>query len=47
MADIRSFDKNMDFINRHGIRHNETPGASYQDNGFWVRVFSCAKRIML
>ncbi len=37
---------NMDFINRHGIRHNETPGASYQDNGFWVRVFSRAQRIM-
>lgn len=36
----------MDFLNRNGIRHNETPGASYQDNGFWVRVFSCAKRIM-
>lgn len=37
---------NMDFINRYGIRHNETPGASYQDNGFWVRVFSRAQRIM-
>jgi glycosyltransferase involved in cell wall biosynthesis len=36
----------MDFINRYHIRHNETPGASYQDNGFWVRVFSRAKRIM-
>lgn len=24
-----------DFLNAHGIRHNETQGASFQDNGFF------------
>jgi len=24
-----------EFIKKNGIRHNETPGASFQDNGFW------------
>lgn len=35
------------FLEKHGIRHNETPGASYQDNGFWFRTFCCARRIYL
>ncbi len=35
-----------DFINKHGIRHNETPGASFQDNGFWFQTFCLAKRII-
>lgn len=29
------------------IRYNETPGASYQDNGFWFQTFYWAERIMV
>ena len=29
------------------IRHNETPGASFQDNGFWFQTFVYAKRGMI
>ena len=32
------------FLNEWNIRHNETPGASYQDNGFWFQTFMRAKR---
>ncbi len=35
-----------DFLLSGGIRHNETPGASFQDNGFWFKGFCLAKRIM-
>ncbi len=34
------------FLNEHHIRHNETPGASYQDNGFWFQTFLWANRVM-
>lgn len=34
------------FIEDNKIRHNETPGASYQDNGFWFQTISLAKRLM-
>ncbi|MCD7820979.1 MAG: glycosyltransferase [Clostridiales bacterium] len=34
----------LDFLNRWHIRHNETPGAIYQDNGFWFQTFCRAKR---
>ena len=34
----------LDFLNRWHIRHNETPGASYQDNGFWFQTFCRATR---
>ena len=34
------------FLLENGIRHNETPGASYQDNGFWFQTFLWAKRLM-
>lgn len=34
-----------DFIRKHNIRHHESPGASYQDNGFWFQTFCWAKRI--
>lgn len=34
----------LDFLNRWHIRHNETPGASYQDNGFWFQTFCRAER---
>lgn len=33
-----------DFIRRNRIRHNETPGAAYQDNGFWFQTFCLAHR---
>lgn len=32
------------FLVANKIRHNETPGASYQDNGFWFQVFSLGHR---
>lgn len=35
------------FIEEHHIRHNETPGASFQDNGFWFQTFVYAKRGMI
>lgn len=34
----------MDFIKKNEIRFNETPGASFQDNGFWFQTFALAKR---
>ncbi len=36
-----------DFIRQYNIRHNETPGASFQDNGFWFQTFIYAKRAMI
>lgn len=33
-----------DFLMRNNVVLNETPGASYQDNGFWIQVFTQAKR---
>lgn len=33
------------FLEENAIVHNETPGASYQDNGFWFKTFCCAKRV--
>ena len=32
------------FLQKFGIRHNETPGASYQDNGFFFQTFMFADR---
>ncbi|MGN0596903.1 MAG: glycosyltransferase family 2 protein [Ruminiclostridium sp.] len=34
-----------DFIRENNIRHNETPGASYQDNGFWFQTLTLAKSV--
>ena len=34
------------FLNENHIRYNETPGASFQDNGFWFQTFYWAKRAM-
>ena len=34
------------FLAENGIRHNETPGASYQDNGFWIQTMSLCNRAM-
>ena len=34
------------FIEEHRIRHNTTPGAAFQDNGFFWQTFMYAKRCM-
>lgn len=36
---------NKDFIRKAHILHNETPGASYQDNGFWFQTMVKAKSL--
>lgn len=33
------------FLLINNIRHNETLGASYQDNGFWFQTMATAKRV--
>ena len=35
------------FLNEKNIRHNETPGASFQDNGFYFQTFAYAQRAMI
>lgn len=35
------------FLDKFNIRHNETPGASFQDNGFWFQTFAFATRAMI
>ena len=32
------------FLIDNNIRHNETPGASFQDNGFWFQTFMYSRR---
>ena len=34
-----------EFIKSNNIRHNETPGASFQDNGFWFQNFTLTDTI--
>lgn len=34
-----------DFLRNNRILHNETPGASYQDMGFWFQAFCLAKSV--
>lgn len=34
------------FIDENKIRHNETPGASFQDNGFWFQTMALGKKIV-
>lgn len=34
------------FIKKFNIKHNETPGASYQDNGFWFLTNMYASKVM-
>ena len=36
-----------EFLEEYHIRHNETPGASFQDNGFYFQTFIYAKRAMI
>lgn len=33
------------FLNDHRIRHHESPGASFQDNGFYFQTFCLGKRV--
>lgn len=33
------------FIKKFNIKHNETSGASFQDNGFWFQCFCLSKKI--
>ena len=35
---------NKDFLKKYNIKHNETPGASFQDTDFWFQTFSFAER---
>ena len=35
---------NLEYLRRNNIRHNETPGASFQDNGFWLQTFMYSTR---
>ena len=35
----------LDFLNKWNIRHNTTPGASFQDLGFWFQTFVRARKI--
>lgn len=35
----------ISFLKKYNIRYNETPGASYQDNGFWFLTFAYATRV--
>ncbi len=34
----------LSFLREHQIRHQETPGAAFQDNGFWFQTFLYARR---
>lgn len=36
----------MKFLQDKNIRYNESPGASYQDNGFYFQVFSQTERLV-
>ena len=36
---------NRNFIEKYHIRHNETPGASFQDTGFWFQTFCYATKV--
>lgn len=35
-----------EFLEKHHIRYNETPGASYQDNGFFFQVFAQTDKLV-
>ena len=36
----------IDFLRKNNIRHSETSGASYQDNGFWFKTFFYGEKVM-
>lgn len=33
------------FLNENDIKYNETPGAAFQDNGFWIKTYLLAERL--
>lgn len=35
-----------EFLRQNQIRYNETPGASFQDNGYWFQTITMAERIV-
>lgn len=35
------------FLNKYHIRHHESPGAAFQDNGFWMQGMLFADRVMV
>ena len=35
----------LSFLRGHNIYHNETPGASFQDNGFWFQGFCLSHKV--
>lgn len=37
----------LSFLRDKKIRHQETPGAAFQDNGFWFQTFIYAERVMI
>ena len=38
---------NREFLQKNQISYQETPGASYQDNGFWFQTMYYAKRVFV
>ena len=38
---------NTEYLRKYSIRHNETPGASYQDNGFYIKACCWARRVYM
>ena len=38
---------NREFLEKNSIRFNETPGASFQDNGFWFQTMTLAEKIYI
>ena len=34
-----------EFVKENNIRHHETPGAAYQDNGFWFQTMTRARKV--
>lgn len=36
-----------EFLKEHSIVHHESPGASYQDNGFWFQVFCWVEKLFV
>lgn len=37
---------NKEFLLKNDIRFNESPGASYQDNGFWLQTMMYANKVL-
>ena len=37
---------NINFLRENNIRYHETPGAAYQDHGFWFKTHVLARRVL-